>query len=95
MNMTITLLWQRFLTEVSLQPKYQHAFLAWAATHCPDDWARFAASRGRDVSDPELVTDAAVGTSRLMIEAVRGELDKMAAVMETQQILSEGSGNVV
>jgi hypothetical protein len=89
MDITIALLWQHFVSDGAGQPHFRAAFLAWVAVNRAEEWAKFAASRGRAVDDPELVVDAALATSRLVSEAIRLELDRLTAILEVREALGE------
>jgi hypothetical protein len=80
----------RWLTEEALlTPVMQASFVRYAAEREPVRWQRWAARCGKAPDDPQLAADAALVVLAMVSEAMRYEIDKCAAVIETRATLGE------
>jgi hypothetical protein len=82
--------WARFLGELACEPEMQRRFLFWVASHHPEEWGRYARSRGRPIDDPALILDCADAGSRALMMALTAELQRLGAIVEAQQVLNGG-----
>jgi len=81
--------WLEWVGTLAESPDYQHVFLSWVSARRPEEWAKFAAAKGRAPDDPYLVLDAHLACQAAVIEATRLLLDKAYAVLEAKQALGE------
>lgn len=81
--------WLAWVGELAEDPNYQQAFLSWVSARRAEEWAKFAARKGRAPDDPALVLDAHLGVQMAVAEAMRLLLDQLTAVLEARQVLGE------
>ena len=81
--------WLAWVGELAQDRNYQPAFLSWVTARCPEEWAKFAASKGLAPDDPDLILDAHLACQAAVIEAMRLLLEKAYAVLEAKQVLGE------